>query len=127
MDKIDVLKFISENPVFYLATSDKNIPYVRIMTVCKADENGIIFNTKKYKRSFEELSKNPNIEMCFYNKEDDIQIRVFGKVEKNEDLYLKKCIVNDFPRLKNIIKEHGYSAIIPFCLKKWGFKICDRH
>jgi uncharacterized pyridoxamine 5'-phosphate oxidase family protein len=128
MNKKEILEFVKNNPVFALATSFNNVPHVRIMRICRVDEEGgLLFNTKTYKKSFIELSENPNIEMCFYNMQDDIQIRIFGKVEQIDDLDVKKNIVNDFPNLKKIIENHGYDAIVPYCLKNWHFKECKRH
>ena len=81
MTNAEILEFVKQNPVFCLATSDNNIPHVRTMMICKADENGIVFNTKSFKDSYKELENNPNVEMCFYNSKKDIQIRIFGKVQ----------------------------------------------
>ncbi len=72
--KSDVLAFINRNPLFHLATAIENRPFVRIMRVISADNSGITFNTKRYKKSFEQLSDNSSVELCFYNECDDIQI-----------------------------------------------------
>ena len=127
MNTQEVLKFINENPVCYIASAQNNIPSVRIMRILEANENGIMFNTKKYKKSFMEMSENPNIEMCFYNSKKDIQIRVFGKVEEIEDLTVKQNIVCNYPKLNHIVAKRGYEAIVPFILRKWQVKHCTRH
>ncbi len=125
--KDEVLAFIRENPVFHLATSQNNRPFVRIMRVISADSNGIIFNTKRYKKSFEQLSDNSSVELCFYNESDDIQIRVWGRVEMKIDHSLVEKIVSDFPKLEGIVEKHGYGAIVPFILEKWEHQLCTRH
>lgn len=126
MTNAEILEFVKQNPVFYLATSDNNIPHVRAMMVCKADENGIIFNTKSFKDSYKELEDNPNVEMCFCNSKKDIQIRIFGKVKLINSIELKKEIVEKFPILQSLVNENGYDVIIPYCLKNWEAKVWDR-
>ncbi len=127
MNKQEILNFINRNPICYLATSHDNIPSVRIMRILKADKNAIMFNTKKFKKSFEELSKNPNIEICFYNEDDDIQIRVFGKAKEIDNLDIKKKIVADFPKLSDLVEKQGYDIITPFILEEWQVKMGKRH
>ncbi len=127
MNKSEVLDFINENPVFHLATSLNNRPYVRIMRVIQADENGILFNTKRYKDSFQQLTHNSSVELCFYNEIKDIQIRVSGNAIASEEQELKEKIVTNFPKLQAIIEEHGFSAIVPFILTEWTFTLCTRH
>jgi len=104
-----------------------DIPSVRVMMICKADEDGIIFNTKRYKPSYSELINNPNIEMCFYNSAEDLQIRIFGVVEIDENESLKHEIVETYPKLEGLVEREGLDAIIPFRLKNWDFKIGMRH
>lgn len=127
MDKRDVIEFIRENPVCSLATAINNQPFVRIMRVIRADENGIVFNTKRFKPSFKELTENPQVEFCFYCEKKDIQIRVRGTVSSLEDLTMKKQIVSDFPKLTRVVEKHGIETIVPFTLKTWDYKICTRH
>jgi uncharacterized pyridoxamine 5'-phosphate oxidase family protein len=96
------------------------------MMICKADENGIVFNTKSFKDSYKEIENNPNVEMCFYNSKKNIQIRIFGKAQLINSIELKKEIVEKFPILQSVVNENGYDVIIPYCLKNWEVKDWDR-
>ncbi len=125
--KSDVLAFINRNPLFHLATAIENRPFVRIMRVISADSNGIIFNTKRYKKSYEQLCSNSSVELCFYNGDDDIQIRVWGRAEPSSDSALVDKIVFDFPKLEGVIEKHGIEAIAPFVIEKWDYEVCTRH
>lgn len=51
------------------------------MMLYKADENGIIFHTGPFKEVFKQIQKNPNVQMCFYDASQNIQIRIRGKLE----------------------------------------------
>jgi pyridoxamine 5'-phosphate oxidase len=117
MTKEEVFEFIRKNPVFSLATAEDNRPHVRQMMLYQADENGIIFNAGENKDLYQQLSANPQVEMCFYNPRENLQVRVEGTVEALEDLELKKRIVKDRPFLKEWVDREGYDVLIVYCLK----------
>jgi uncharacterized pyridoxamine 5'-phosphate oxidase family protein len=117
MTKEQVFELIKNNPVFALATSEDNKPHVRMMRLYRADENGIIFNTGENKDLNRQLSRNGNVEMCFYIAAEGCQIRIWGSVEDIEDLDLKKQIVKDFPFLKEWVDKEGYDVLVIYCLK----------
>jgi len=117
MTKNEVFEFIRNNPVFALATAEDNKPYVRMMLLYRADENGIIFNTGENKDVYRQLSSNEVVELCFYNAEQGRQIRISGSVEEIEDLELKKQVVRDFPFLKEWVDREGYDVLVVYCLK----------
>jgi pyridoxamine 5'-phosphate oxidase len=118
MTKNEILEFVRDNPVFALGTAADNKPYVRMMMLYRADENGVIFNTGENKDVHRQLSKNPNVELCFYNAEQGQQVRITGSVEEIEDLALKKQIVKDYPFLKEWVDKDGYDVLVVYCLKR---------
>jgi len=63
------------------------------------------------------LQANPAVEMCFYNAEEDRQVRIEGTVEMLDDLDLKKQVVEDFSFLKPWIEKEGYEVLIVYRLK----------
>lgn len=119
MNKTEILQFMNSNPTFHLATVEGDKPHVRGMLLYRADENGIVFNTGKIKDLYKQLTKNPQVEMCFTNNifENLIQVRVVGTVEPVEDLDLKKEIVEKRDFLKPWIEQAGYDALAVFRLK----------
>ena len=86
----DIFEFIGKNPVFHLATMDGDQPRVRGMLLFRADKNGIVFHTASTKDVFRQIMANPKAEMCFSCGE--IQIRVTGVLELNEDPALREEI-----------------------------------
>ncbi|MBI5602111.1 MAG: pyridoxamine 5'-phosphate oxidase family protein [Deltaproteobacteria bacterium] len=114
MNKTEILEFLNVNPICYLATSENNRPHVRAMGMIRADEQGIIFQTVDGKDLPKQLLQNPNIEVCFHNREKNIQIRVFGKAGLVDDLELKKEIAEKRPFLKPWIEKNGFDAIPVF-------------
>lgn len=120
MDRDEVFAIINQNQACQLATAENNIPHVRGVLAYRADEQGIIFHTGKFKDLYRQLIANPHVEFCFTNNDMQnlIQIRVNGLVVLEEDMALKKEIVEARPFLKPWVEEHGYDGLAVFCLKK---------
>jgi pyridoxamine 5'-phosphate oxidase len=117
MNKAEILAFLNANPTCHLATVEGNKPHVRAMAIVKADENGIIIETGTFKDVYRQLSANPNVELCFNNYQQGIQVRVSGAVEPVDDLKLKDEIIAQRPFLKQRVAEGGYEAMAVFRLK----------
>ncbi len=94
MQAEQIFEILNGNPAFYLATVDGDEPHVRGMLLYKADKSGIIFHTGPFKDLYKQIMKNPKVEMCFFDNEKNIQVRVRGKLELVEDDKLKEEISN---------------------------------
>jgi pyridoxamine 5'-phosphate oxidase len=117
MTKEEVLEFATKNPVFSLATTDGDKPRVRMMMLCWANEDGLIFTTGRDKDVCKQLSANPTVEMCFYSADDGRQVRIEGAVELLDDVELKKQIVEKFTFLKPWVESQGYEVMMTYNLK----------
>jgi uncharacterized pyridoxamine 5'-phosphate oxidase family protein len=117
MTKEEVLEFATKNPVFSLATTDGDKPRVRMMMLCWANEDGIIFSTGRDKDVNRQLQTNPAVEMCFYNADEGRQVRIEGAVELLDDLELKKKVVEKFTFLKPWVESQGYEVMMTYGLK----------
>jgi len=117
MTKEEILEFATKNPVFSLATCDGEQPHVRIIMLYRADEDGIIFCTGQQKALHKQLQANPAVELCFYNADENRQVRIEGTVEMLDDLELKKQIVEVFSFLKPWVESQGYEVMICYRLK----------
>ena len=87
------------------------------MNVYRADENGIIINTGENKDVHRQLQANPEVELCFFNTDEDKHIRITGSVEVVEDPSLKKEIGDDYQFLKKWVDSAGYDVLVVYCLK----------
>jgi len=117
MDQVEIMEFINRNPVFSLATSVDNVPYVRMMMVAFADSRGIVFSTGRDKDVCKQIEANPRIEMCFYGAQDERQLRIAATAVETMDLRLKKDIVEKFDFLKPWIEAQGYDVLVTFRIK----------
>ena len=88
----EIFDLINKHPVFHLATMDGDQPRVRGMLLFRADETGFVFHTASTKDIFSQIMANPKAEMCFACGE--VQIRVTGTLELNEDPALREEIFN---------------------------------
>ncbi len=76
-------KNIVEPTAMCLSTIDENnCPSSRMILLKKFDERGFCFFTNLTSRKGKELSKNPNVALCFYWGILGYQIRIEGAVEK---------------------------------------------
>ncbi|MGD8291105.1 MAG: pyridoxamine 5'-phosphate oxidase family protein [Desulfobacterales bacterium] len=116
MNKEDVFTVIKKNPTFFLGTSENDTPHVRVITLFRADENGLIFATGKHKNLYRQLMGNPRVELLFWLARQDTQIRINGAAEPFEDLETKKLVVEKFTFLKPWIEKEGYDQLAPFCI-----------
>jgi pyridoxamine 5'-phosphate oxidase len=117
MTKQEILEFAAKNPICALATIDGTKPRVRTIMLCRADEDGIIFTTGRDKDVNKQLQADPAVELCFYNADQGLQVRIEGAVEMVDDLDLKKQIVEAFPFLKPWVEQAGYEVLVPYRLK----------
>ena len=117
MDKSEILAFINKNTACFLATTEGDTPHVRGMGVCRAYENGIILYTAKHKAVYQQIVKNPKVEICFYDFQNAVQMRVSGRMEIVEDMTLKKEIGTTRPRAIAKVAKEGYDWLAVLRLK----------
>jgi uncharacterized pyridoxamine 5'-phosphate oxidase family protein len=116
MTKAEIFAFMNANKDAYLATVEGNKPHVRAMGVVRADGNGIIIETGTFKDVYKQMAANPNVELCFHNAKQGIQVRVSGAVEPVDDRKLKDEIIAMRPFLKKRVADGGYEAMGVFRL-----------
>jgi len=117
MKKAEILEFIRGNPVFAIATVEDGQARVRTMKVYRADEDGIIIITGENKDLHRQLQAEPEVELCFFNIDEEKHIRITGSVEEVEDPLLKKEIGDDYQFLKKWVDSAGYDVPVVYCLK----------
>ncbi|MGG7177379.1 pyridoxamine 5'-phosphate oxidase family protein [Clostridium paraputrificum] len=106
MNKEEILKLISENPAFYLATVEGDQPRVRGMLLYDINEDGILFHTGSMKDLYKQVLGNPKAELCFNG--NGTQVRVTGILEIVDDNKLKDEIAENPTRgFVKVWKESG--------------------
>ncbi|MFH1147719.1 MAG: pyridoxamine 5'-phosphate oxidase family protein [Pseudomonadota bacterium] len=113
MNREEIFRIIKNNPVCHLATVEGDKPHTRAIFTYSADETGIVFHTGTGKDVHKQLQANPNVELCFNDFQNSIQVRVSGKATLDEDLAFKKRIVETPGRefLKPWVETRGYEVM----------------
>lgn len=94
METEQIYHTLTNNPVFQLATTDGDQPRTRNILLYKADAEGIVFHTAKFKDLFNQLEANAKVEMCFWDSQKNVQIRLSGEAVREEDAAQKQEIVS---------------------------------
>jgi uncharacterized pyridoxamine 5'-phosphate oxidase family protein len=97
MEKKDIIEFVRQNPVCYMATVDGNSPKVRPFLVWMADDSGIYLDTAPYKDVYKQLKGNPAVELCFHRQGEKKVLRLSGRVEFLDDPEIRKKYFGDKP------------------------------
>ncbi len=116
MERKDLLALINRNPAFFLATIEDGEPRVRGMLLYRADEDGIVFHTGSMKDLYRQLIANPDVELCFNDWQQNIQLRVRGKAVPVVEMHFKEEIVNSPGRefLKPWVEKQGMDMLAVF-------------
>lgn len=119
MKREDILEFVRRNTTAFMATTDGSEPCVRAMSTPHIDENGLTFCTGTGKDVCRQLLANPSVELCYWSKEEKLQVRIRGKMEKLDDEKLKKHIVETkFTFLKPVVEQFGWDTLTLFRISK---------
>ncbi len=123
MDKKEILAFIMKNPIAYMATTEGNIPHVRPMGTWKADENGIIFSMQANKDVYKQLTKNSNVELCYFA--EGVTIRVAGKMTEVDNTPYRDEMLQTRPFLKPQVEKEGWDYVKVFVIKNGKATVMD--
>ena len=119
MNREEILEFVRRNSTSFMATVDGGEPCVRAMTSPHIDDDGITFCTGTGKDVCRQLLANPSVELCFWSREEKLQLRIRGKLEKLDDEELKKQIVETrFTFLKPVVEQMGWDSLTLFRISK---------
>ncbi len=117
MKRDEVLDFVRDCTTSFMATVENGEPRVRAMDTPVVDENGLTFCTGATKDVCLQLMADPTVELCYWNGEKGVQIRIRGRMERLADLDLLSHIVNTrFTFLKPVVERFGWGALALFRL-----------
>lgn len=74
----EIMNFLKESGVFFLATVDGNQPRVRPIGFVMEDEGRLVFCTSNDKEMCKQMASNQNVEICCIDKEMNT-LRICGK------------------------------------------------
>ena len=106
----EVLKFLKECGVYYLATVEDGKPRVRPFGTAEIFENHLYIQTGNKKDVFKQIQKNPNVEICAFK--DGKWIRIKGKLKLDDRIEAKKNMLDKNPDLRTMYNENDDNTAV---------------
>lgn len=112
----DVLLFLSENSIQYLATVDSNgLPKVRPFMILSLYNDKIYFAVSTDKEVYKEIKNNPRIEFSSSSPTFD-WIRVSGVAKFIDDKDLLEKLINESEISESVYKKSKEDNVEVFCI-----------
>ena len=100
----EVLKFLKECGVYYLATVEDEKPRVRPFGTAEIFENHLYIQTGNKKDVFKQIQKNPNVEICAFK--DGKWLRLRGILKQDDRYEARKDMLDKNPYLRGMYDEN---------------------
>ncbi|MFU0781547.1 pyridoxamine 5'-phosphate oxidase family protein [Thermoanaerobacterium thermosaccharolyticum] len=100
----EVLQFLKDNPIFYIATVDGDTPKVRPFGFAMEYEGKLCFCTNNQKDVYKQLKANPKFEISVASKTGE-WLRLKGKAVFITSRESKKAALHTMPSLRNLYSE----------------------
>ena len=111
----EIIDFLAKCQTFYMSTIDENgQPKVRPFGFVMEWNGKPAFSTGSFKKVYNQLQNNPNIELCGYLSDSMQWMRVSGMVKFTDDLAAKRKILEVMPFLKELYKSEDNPALACF-------------
>jgi uncharacterized pyridoxamine 5'-phosphate oxidase family protein len=99
----EVLNYLTENPTFYIATTDGDQPHVRPFGAVCEFEGKLYICTNNTKNVFSQMKNNPKVEICCVGKNFD-WLRVVAKAIVDNRDAAREAMLAANPNLSNMYK-----------------------
>jgi uncharacterized pyridoxamine 5'-phosphate oxidase family protein len=97
----EVLQFLTDNPVFYIATVDGDLPKVRPFGFVMDFEGKLYFGTNNQKEVYKQLQANPHFEISTTSKTGE-WLRLKGEAVFNTTRKTKQAALDARPTLSKM-------------------------
>lgn len=110
---IECYDFIRKCGYFFLATSVQNVPKLRPMGFIYGDDKFLYIATDSRKQVYDDLMKNPQVEIASYNLITRKWIRISGVVEKEISTIVRENMELLYPMInQEFAQENGIYSVI---------------
>ena len=106
----EILNFIKDCGVYYLATVDGAKPKVRPFGTAEIFEDKLYIQTGKAKDVYKQIIANPNVEICTFK--DGKWIRIAGTLVPDDRIEAKKDMLDKNPSLRGMYSEEDDNTIV---------------
>ena len=101
----EVLDFLKECGIYYLATEEEDQPRVRPFGTAEVFENHLYILTGKKKNVSKQIEANPKVEICAVNANGK-WIRISGNLVRDDRVEAKKYMLDQNPSLRSMYDEN---------------------
>ena len=108
----EVYEFLKECEVYYLATIDGKNPRVRPFGTIDIFEDKLYIQTGKSKDVFNQIKKNPHVEICALNSSKDRWLRISATVVPDDRYEAKKHLLENYPNLQDKYSPDDDNTIV---------------
>lgn len=108
----EVMNYLKDCGVFFLATVEDNQPHVRPFSAVTVYENHLYFLTGKKKDVFKQLKANGKFEICGLKKNCSEWIRITGKLINDDRVEAKQFMLDKNPGNKMYSATDNNTAVL---------------
>jgi len=97
---------------FYIATVENDQPRVRPFGTAAIYENRLYIQTGKSKNVAKQMYANPKVEICAYNKQTGVWLRISAIVVPDERIEAKQFMLDEYPSLKSMYSAADDNTLV---------------
>ncbi len=97
----EVLKFLKDNPTYYLATAEGDQPRVRPFGTIAKFEGKLYFQTGHVKDVYRQLTENPKVEICTFCPAEGTWLRLAGTAVRDDRNEARAAVLAEYPSLQD--------------------------
>ncbi len=108
----EVCEFLKQCGEYYIATVEGDQPRVRPFGTAVIFENKLYIQTGKRKNVAKQMTVNPKIEICAYNKAKGEWLRIEAIVVPDERVEAKQFMLDRYPSLKSMYSATDDNTLV---------------
>ena len=108
----EVCGFLKLCGEYYLATVEEDQPRVRPFGTAAIYENRLYIQTGKKKNVAKQMAANPKIEICAYNKQTGVWLRISATVVPDERVEAKQFMLDEYPSLQSMYSATDDNTLV---------------
>ncbi len=108
----EVCEFLKQCGEYYIATVEGDQPRVRPFGTAAIFENKLYIQTGKRKNVAKQMTANPKIEICAYDKAKGEWLRIEATVVPDERIEAKQFMLDQYPSLKSMYSATDDNTLV---------------
>lgn len=102
---VEIIKYLTSKPVFYIATASGNEPQLRLLSFVMFYNDKLYFCTNNISDLYNELKENPIVQVSSNLPHED-WVRISGTVQFDDSVEAREKAFETDPELMKMYKSH---------------------